>query len=147
MDTDRNNIKPIAKRVKELGSSLRVLSFAGSANKMLYYDCQCTLCGALFRAKKASLISGTTKCCPVCAKGGDLTGENFNGFLALRRNQSRDKNGHITWDCKCINCGDIIAVPVSSLRKGEFPECKKCHPTIPLSEVKLDDDFVSQMRH
>lgn len=100
---------------------LRIVSFAGTKNKTLFYECECD-CGAHFVASKQHILSGRTKHCPGCARGYDLKGEKSGDWVANSR-CGRTRSGLSLWRCTCSVCGSDIVVSSTTFRNGSMPLC------------------------
>lgn len=62
--------------------------------------------------------------CPKCSiKYKDLVGQRFGELMVIKQNEKRNKNGKITWHCKC-DCGNECDVITHDLISGKRLHCK-----------------------
>lgn len=89
--------------------------------------CRCD-CGRVLSVLSESLRTGkSTSCgCRLKALKHDLTGMEFGYLLVLGvAPKSRYQSNETRWKCKCQNCGRIVDVASSILRKGNpYGHCR-----------------------
>lgn len=54
----------------------------------------------------------------------DITGNKYH-YLTVLNQAGRNKFGQILWDCRC-DCGNIITVVGTNLKRGDWKSCKPC---------------------
>jgi hypothetical protein len=97
-----------------------------------YWLCLCD-CGKSKIIRQGSLVSGATKTCG-CShhreKHEDLTGKIFGSYLAVKKfstvrfeRNTRDDVYEPLWECKCLNCGEIVYKTARVLKHGRSETC------------------------
>ena len=92
------------------------------------WNCRCK-CGNLVRISSTHLTkaNGTKSCgCNRRVLKHDLTGQEFGYLLVLGVcTKSRYQSNETRWKCKCQNCGRIIDLAGSTLRRGNpYGHCR-----------------------
>ncbi|MCL2321772.1 MAG: hypothetical protein FWC47_06665 [Oscillospiraceae bacterium] len=59
----------------------------------------------------------------------DITNERFGRLVAIRMTDKRSKDNNIIWECVC-DCGNVVEVPSTYLRKGYTKSCGCLHRDI-----------------
>ena len=112
------------------------------------FTCRCK-CGKQSIIPKSRLISGKTKSCRDCTfirKYDGIKGKIYGQYEVISEAYKKDYNNgkYIFVKCKCLLCGHIQEMPVSSLISGERSMCQKCAAKINLqkaNEVNIQHKF------
>ena len=111
-----------------------------------YYLCQCD-CGNQKIIDKKGLVSGRVQSCG-CLRAKrvseaitiDLTGQRFGRLTVLEKVNYNDtpQRCEAKWRCKC-DCGNIIEVRGTSLRKGTTKSCGCLHNELTSNQFRIDE--------
>lgn len=111
-----------------------------------YYLCQCD-CGNQKIIDKKSLVSGRVQSCG-CLRAKrvseavtiDITGQKFGRLTVLEKVDYKDTPNRCEakWRCKC-DCGNIVEVRGTSLRKGLTKSCGCLHNEICSKQFRIDE--------
>ena len=111
-----------------------------------YYLCQCD-CGNQKIIDKKGLVSGRVQSCG-CLRAKrvseavtiDLTGQRFGRLTVLEKVNYNDtpQKCEAKWRCKC-DCGNIIEVRGTSLRKGTTKSCGCLHSELTSNQFRINE--------
>lgn len=111
-----------------------------------YYLCQCD-CGNQKIIDKKGLVSGRVQSCG-CLRAKrvseaitiDLTGQRFGRLTVLEKVDYNDtpQKCEAKWRCKC-DCGNIVEVRGTSLRKGATRSCGCLHNELVGNQFRIDE--------
>ena len=111
-----------------------------------YYLCQCD-CGNQKIIDKKGLVSGRVQSCG-CLRAKrvskavtiDLTGQRFGRLVVLEKVDYNDtpQRCEAKWRCQC-DCGNIVEVRGTSLRKGATRSCGCLHNELASNQFRIDE--------
>lgn len=111
-----------------------------------YYLCQCD-CGNQKIIDKKGLVSGRVQSCG-CLRAKrvseavtiDLTGQRFGRLTVLEKVDYNDtpQKCEAKWRCQC-DCGNIVEVRGTSLRKGATRSCGCLHNELTGNQFRIDE--------
>lgn len=111
-----------------------------------YYLCQCD-CGNQKIIDKKGLVSGRVQSCG-CLRAKrvseavtiDLTGQRFGRLVVLEKvdYNNTPQRCEAKWRCKC-DCGNIVEVRGTSLRKGATRSCGCLHNELVGNQFRIDE--------
>ena len=112
-----------------------VLKYSGIINNNSCWKCECD-CGTIKNVRGDRLKSGNSKCCGCIGVRLDLVGDIY-GRLIVLKDTGNDKHGKSLWECKC-DCGNIITVVSSSLKRGLTKSCGCLHKEIVIKSLRIE---------
>jgi len=90
---------------------------------VVIWECKCD-CGNVAYVLYSNLKRGSTKSCGCLSREirvEDITGQRFGRLVVIRLSDER-KDNQTVWECKC-DCGNVVLVRNSSLRRGDTKSC------------------------
>lgn len=105
---------------------LTVIRRAGLEKNRVIWECRCD-CGNTAYTTTGRLRKGISQNCgcekiPGRRMRNDLTGQRFGNLTAIRPTGRTNSTGILMWECRC-DCGNIIEVGSSSLKRGNNKSC------------------------